>query len=202
MLNWLKALPKTTFVALVLTVGVLYIVLSDPPKGICDAQMDQFKKVNLGLLSLNPKQPSRKLTHFEELFEICKTTKSPGGCYELFASVKQIIKNTRAVAPECYGKLSNHEAFQKSVWSTLDLMVHLAWGDHAPQLPAQKVGWFDPADLNLFCTLKNTATNIFGKERFDAFQEGYFQSLPESNSMPRTETWPRLLFSVSCGSYQ
>ncbi len=202
MLEWLKSLPKTTFVALVLTVGVLYIVLSDPPKNICDAQLDQFNKVSLGLLSLNPKQPSRKVTHFQELFEICKTTKSPGGCYELFASVKQIIKNTHAVAPECNSKLAGHAAFGSAVWSTLDLMARLAWGEHPPSLPGQKQGWLDPADLNLYCSLKNISVNIFGKERFDSFQEGYFQSLPEAARMARNDAWSRMLFSVNCAGFQ
>ena len=201
MLEWFKSLPKTTFVTLVITAGILYIVLSDPPKNLCDAQMDQFKKVNVGVLSLNPKLKTRKQTRFQELFEICQNTKTPGGCYELFAITKQILKNSRSVAPECYRKLANDSAFDNAIWSTLDLMVRMAWGAKAPTVPALKNGWFDPADLNLFCSLKNVSQNVYGKDRYETFQEKYFKELPEASQSSRNDVWARLLFSVNCSNY-
>jgi len=201
MLNWLKSLPKTTFVALVLTVGVLYIVLSDPPKNLCDAQIDQFDLINVGLLSPNPKDPSHKTSKFQDLYAICKQTKSPGGCYDLFLNLKIILKNYRTVGPECFGKLSGHAALSDAIWSSLDLMARIGWGEKAPEVPALKLAWLDSADVNLLCNLKQSAIDIYGKERFDAFQEQFFKSLPDTDKMSREDIWSRLVFSVSCEAY-
>ncbi len=199
---WLKSLPKATFVALVLSVGVLYIVLSDPPKNLCDAQIDQFIAVSKGVLTLDPKKPSRKVTRFQELFELCKTTKTPGGCYELFAILKLVLKNSRSIEPSCYSKLSDQSEFETAVWSSLDLLVNLAWGDKPPAGSAQKQGWLDAADISLFCSLKDAGLNVFGKERYDGFQEKYFTSLPETKTLQRNEIWSRMIFSVNCGGFQ
>jgi hypothetical protein len=200
-LNWLKSLPKTAFVTLILSVGVLYIVLSDPPKNICDAQIDQFDLINVGLLSPNPKDPSHKTSKYQDLFAVCKDTKSPGGCYELFSNLKVIIKNARTVSPECFGKLSGHKAFSDSIWSSLDLIARLAWGDKAPEYAQQKLNWFDAADTNLFCSLKQTAEDVYGKDRFASFQEEYFKALPGADKLVRDEAWKRMIFSLACESY-
>lgn len=201
MVEWLKSLPKTAFVALVLTVGVLYIVLSDPPKNICDAQIEQFETVNRGLLTLDPKKPTKRVSRFKELIELCRSTKSAGGCYELFGIVKVILKNARLVEPACYSKLADQDDFKNAVWSSLDMLVRLAWGEHPPATANQRQGWLDGANLNLFCSLKSTATNVFGKSDFENFQETYFTSLPETNGLQRAEVWSKMIFSVNCANY-
>ncbi len=201
MLIWLKSLPKATFVALVLTIGVLYIVVSDPPKNICDAQIDQLDLLSVGLLSPNPKDLSHKTSKFQDLFAVCEQTKSPGGCYELFLNLRTILKNSRTVSPECYGKLSGHTAFSDAVWSSLGLITKLAWGEKAPEVPALKLAWLDEADLNLLCSLKQEAIDVYGKERFDTFQEQFFTSLPGAEKMKRDDVWNRMIFSVNCASY-
>ncbi len=204
MINWFKSLPKTTFVTLVLVVGVFYIVASDPPKGICDAQMDQFDVLNKGLLTPNPKNPSHKTSKYQDLFALCKETKSPGGCYELFLNLKAVIRNARTISTSCFSKLAKQDNFNDAIWSSLELMVRMAWGDKPPDQPQQKLAWFDAADLNLVCTLKQTAIDVFGKEQFDSFQEKFLTggaALPGAEKMSRADVWKRMLFSITCTQY-
>ncbi|MCA9780719.1 MAG: hypothetical protein KC800_28550, partial [Candidatus Eremiobacteraeota bacterium] len=117
MIEWFNALPKTVFVTIVLTAGVLFIVISDPPKTVCDSQLSKFKDATKDLLTLDPiKRPLQKSTRFRTLLDSCKATNSAGGCYELFLSMKRLLKDTRNVSPECLGKLGAYEEFKSSLW--------------------------------------------------------------------------------------
>lgn len=202
MIEWFKSLPKTMFVTIVLTAGVLFIVISDPPRTVCDSQLDKFKEATSELLALDSvKRPTQKVNRFRKLLDTCKSTNSAGGCYELFLSVKRMLKVTQTISPECYGKLSSHEAFSSSLWQTLDLMVQLAWGAKPPQTSSLKGGWFDPADLNLYCEMKRAGENIYSASRWSSFVEGYFKSLPGASALSRDEAWSKMLFSINCSAY-
>jgi hypothetical protein len=201
MIEWLKSLPKTIFVAIVLTAGVLFIVLSDPPHTVCDSQVEAFNEATKDFLALDSAKANKKQTRFARLVETCKATNSPGGCYELFMNVKSLLRDSRTVSPECNGKLASHDGYTKAIWESLDLMVKIAWGEKPPQTPALKVGWFDPSDLNLFCLLKDVAINVYSQDRWNSFVEGYFTSLPAVSTLPRNDVWQRMLLSLNCSSY-
>ena len=202
MIEWFKSLPKTIFVMIVIGAGILFIVISDPPRTVCDSQIEAFKKTTDSLLGLNKiKNPNRKETRLQRLIETCKSTNSPGGCYELFASIKQTTKDIRTVSPECYGKLSSDAGVKEVIWQSLELMVKIAWGTKPPEAVSLKSGWLDPSDLNLFCELKKAAIDLYSLERWNAFMEPYFQSLPGATALGRAETWQRMLFSTNCGAY-
>lgn len=202
MIEWLKSLPKTLFVTIVLGAGVLLIVLFNPPQTVCDSQVEQFHEAQKDFLFLDViKQPKRKQTRFAKLIDTCKVTNSAGGCYELFYNLKKMLKDAGAVSPECFGKLKGHQGFSMAIWQSVDLMVKLAWGEKPPQSTGLKSGWFDPADLNLFCELKNSAVNVFTQDRWNEFAGEYFTTLPGASSLQRSDAWQKMLFSVNCASY-
>ena len=41
---------RTVIVAGALTIGILFIILNDPPRDVCDAQIERFKKSQAGFL--------------------------------------------------------------------------------------------------------------------------------------------------------
>jgi hypothetical protein len=200
MIDWLKSLPKTMFVALVLGAGVLFIVLQDPPHGICDARMTAFKAANVGFMDKDPATPLRT-RRYERLLDICKQTNNVGGCFELFQKLREMVKAARLTGTECYAKLGNISEFEGILKESLDLMVKIAWGSQPPATPALKTGWLDAADLNLFCELKSLMTDVYGKDAWTGFMEPYFKSLPQANTLPRQETWGRMIFSLNCQAY-
>lgn len=202
MIDWFKTLPKTIFVILVLSAGVLFIVLSDPPRSVCDTQMSSLEEAARDFLALDEiNKPNRKQTRFLKLVETCRATNSAGGCYELFLSLKNMLKSVGAVSQECVAKLASESTITEAVWTSLDLMTRLAWGEKPPNMSTLRAGWFDPSDLNLFCQLKNLALNIYPEVKWNNFVENYFEQLPGAKSLDRAEAWQRMLFSVNCSSY-
>lgn len=201
-MDWFKGLPKTIFVTLILAAGVLFIVVSDPPRSVCDTQLSRFDEAVKDFLALDQiKKPNRKQTRFARLVETCKSTNTAGGCFELFLSLKHMLKDVGAISHECLVKLNQHTAFTEAIWSSLDLMTRLAWGDKPPEMATLKIGWFDPSDLNLFCDLRRTSVNIYSEVKWNSFVEAYFEKLPGVKSMNRNEAWQRMLFSVNCSLY-
>lgn len=186
---------------MVLVIGVLLIVLWSPPRTLCDSQVDTYKKATQDFLGKDPKKLTRKTSQFSKLLETCKVTNSAGGCYELFMGMKRALKHTDAISPECYSKLGDLAEYKGLVWDGLDRMVRLAWGGQPPETPVLKTGWFDAADLNLFCQLKSQSNLVYGEAKWAQFIEGYFKELPGATTLPRAEAWQKMLFSVNCTPY-
>jgi hypothetical protein len=199
MIEWLKSLPKTIFVALVLGVGVLFIVFSDPPRTICDARMKAFDEGAKGFLTVDPVK--KREARFGKLLDICKKTNSVGGCYELFQNLRETVKATRLVGADCYSKLASRGEVKNAIQQSLDFMVRSAWGAEPPTTPALKAGWLDASDINLFCQLKTLMMDLYGENSWNGFIEGYFKELPKAQSLERTDAWQKMLFSVNCASY-
>ncbi len=201
MVQWLLSLPKTIFVTLVLTVGILFIVLSDPPHHVCDSQLEKFSEATKDFLKLDPARKTQKEIRFKKLLDVCKSTNTPGGCLELFMNVRQVLKDANAVSLECRKKLSSNVGFDAVIWQTMDVMVKIAWGEKPPMTTTLRINWFDPADLSLFCRLKRAADTVYGQERLSRFMEPYFQSLPGAKTLNRTEAWNKMLFAQDCAGY-
>lgn len=201
MIEWLLSLPKTMFVGLVLAIGVLGIVIFNPPHTVCDSQLEQFKEAQKNFLYLDPKQKFNKTTEFFRLQEKCKITNSPGGCYELFSKLRKLQEDLDNVADECNDKVSNEKAVREAFWQSLDLMIRIAWGAKAPRSPQEKQNWFDTADLNLFCRLKAQAVSLYGEEQMNKFFEKYFTELPGAQQIARESAWELSLMSTNCRYY-
>lgn len=202
MVEWFKALPKTVFVTLVLATGVFIIVILDPPLSVCDTQVKAFDEKTQDFLKVDLiKKPNRKQSRYAKLIDTCKVTNTAGGCYELFLSMKQLLKETALVSPECTTQLSSHTELNEALWQSVDLMARLAWGEKPPAMFTLKAGWFDPADLNLFCEMRRTAISISGEKNWNTYVETYFEKLPGAKTLERTEAWQRMLFSINCASY-
>lgn len=201
MIEWLQNLPKTMFVTIVIGAGILFIILMNPPRTVCDSQVQTFMASNADLLSSTPNKMTQKESRYKRLYDTCKGTNSPGGCLELFLSVRQLIKDTHTVDSKCFGAVKGQQAFNDAIWMTADLMAIMAWGSRPPLSPELKNGWLDVADLNLFCELKNTAINFYSQDTWNGFVEKYFKSLPGAESLDRNTAWSRMLFSANCNAF-
>lgn len=195
------SLPKAMLVTLVLAVGIVFIVLSNPPATMCDAQIHEFKQSTADVLSLNPKDHFQTQTKMQQWLSTCEQTQDAGGCFTLFEGVRQVLRAQNTVSPKCFEQLGQESAFAHTIWKTLDLMAKLAWGSQPPVSPADNAGFLDAADLSLYCTLRQKAIDIYGQNRWNSFLEPYFSSLPGATKLSRNDAWGRMLFSVNCASY-
>lgn len=197
----LSSLPKGLLAFLVIVGGILFIVLSDPPKTVCDAQLEIFKNNQQSFLYKNPKSKVEKTTKFDRLFEHCKRTNAPGGCLELFQLTKRMMDDLNAVPSECRSAAAELVEVKKGVIYLTELLVRLAWGDRPPQTYAQKMGWLDVADVSLFCQLKARYTEYYGEPSWAALREKLLKSLPGADKLSRAQVWDLSILSENCSRY-
>lgn len=199
--NWLAQIPKIWLIIGSFTIGIGYIVLSDPPKGVCDAQMDVFKKIQKEFLYLDPKKEFIKTTGFMREYERCQSTNAPGGCYELFDKTKKFLADVEAIPKECVDKVRGESAIKETIVKAFDLMVRIAWGSKPPELYNEKFKWLDSSDMALFCRLKKNYDFILGNEALAKKRESYFEELPGAKALPRQKAWESMILSENCSRY-
>lgn len=153
--------------------------------------------------------------------EICKTGNSPGGCYELFKTLRKVTRELSNFPPECSEDLTAIGEVQRSIREGIALMAQIAWGESPPDSPEVRFRWFEPADLALFCQLRDTYVRIYGKEEYDQFRMNIVGRLPgeapafsegkcvncefrkrATQVMSAEEVWKRSVFSTPCHVYR
>ena len=199
--NFIAKFPKGLVATVVIGLGILFIILNDPPKTICDAEEEVFRKNHRSFLAPNPRSNSGK-SDFDEKKALCLNSNSPGGCYEFFTQVRELMGSIEGTSIECRNQIANISAVQNAFWQTASLFVEIAWGSRPPETVYEKVGWLDYADINLFCRLQSKIQEIYGIESWQKFQETMFQKLPEIQTLPREKSWNLMLLSVRCNQYQ
>lgn len=204
--KWLAAIPKPLLATLAIVGGILFIVFSDPPKTLCDTQLEVLRKSQEGFLTPDKNSKIQTTPGFQKFITQCKIANSPGGCYEFFMKMKVLLEDLKDVPDECMPEVSsgdvlNSDAVQPAIFQTLTLMMQLAWGEKPPETYHEKFGWLDTADMTLFCDLKRTAQKTYGREAWEPFQERMFRELPGAADLSRKAAWDAMLLSMNCNRY-
>lgn len=199
--RWLAQIPKFWLITGSLIIGILFIVLTDPPKGVCDAQMEVFKKNQKDFLYLDEKKEFIKTTGFDRQIDRCKSTNAPGGCYELFEKTRKFLADVDAIPRECLDHVKSESVIGATITKMFDLFINIAWGTKPPQLYNEKFKWLDSSDLALFCRIKSAYDLVLGSEALARKRESYFEELPGAKDLPRQKAWEAMLLSENCGRY-
>lgn len=194
--QWSK--PVLAFLAI--TAGIAFIVIADPPRNECDAQLEVFKQNQQGFLYKRVEKKKAYKPLYERLFKHCAATNSAGGCYELFSKTRQFLLETRKIPINCSETFKTEKAIKKALLNTYDLMVRIAWGDTPPIDTYDKNAWYDSSELYLFCDLQKQIEVIYGQDFMDKLKNKYLTTLPDIGSLSRTEAWQKSLLSTSCKS--
>jgi hypothetical protein len=152
--------------------------------------------------------------------ETCRAGNSPGACYELFATLKRVLRDVDAAPNQCLSEMGDIEGLRPAMMASLELLVQLAWGVQPPEPGLSKYGWLETSDLALFCKLKRRALQIFGEEAFEQLRLKVQSKLPGEldldqdplcadckkrraaiETLSNEEIWVRSLFSVRCDQY-
>jgi hypothetical protein len=197
------------------------LYFSNPPYTKCQTQIEILTKNLEG--EIFAKQGKRLLfsPKLNRYVERCKLGNSPGACFEMFASVRKFMREVRNFDHECYADLASVGEIKSAMSQTMALMVQVAWGESPPPGPDRRFRWFEPADLVLFCDLRDSYRNIYGEEEFLNFQNQIYGTLPGEEPvfeegkcvncqyrkgalklLPPTEIWRRSLFSTPCSAYR
>jgi hypothetical protein len=197
----LAAIPKNTLAFLAIVGGIIFIILAEPPKSVCDAQIEVIKKSQQKFLYKDPKSKMVKTTRYQTRLAFCKDRNDPGACYELFHDMRSFLRDLSNVPTDCSGAVGAVSEFKKAMWDSMTLIVQLAWGDKPPASYNAKFGWLDTADITLYCQLKNSLQMIYGETAWDNYREKMMKELPGAKELPRNQVWDMALFSENCARY-
>ncbi len=194
-MNSLKNLPRPLIVISVLILGVILIMVTDPPKTVCDAQLDVFLQEQKGrMTSLKGNVGSL----WARSAKFCKETQSSGGCLEFFNTTKQAVKDIHNAPDECIPRLLEEEWLYKSIKDSIILMVQLAWGAKIPEPGPSVFNWMTFTEFALFCDLQRTFKKPMLDDEWEVFVRGVIAKLPGSNQLTFNESFERSLFSLRC----
>jgi hypothetical protein len=190
--------PKPLVAFIVLTLGLVFMVLFNPPRTACDKQFDYFVESQVGFLT--PEKGSKKVKPiFGQVFANCKEGNSPGACFDLFLGVGKMLDELERFPRDCSSVVAGQSLVRQHLVASLDLMVKLAWGAEAvPTGFAGKHSWFDASDFRLFCRTKAMFTRLYGEDSLKAFREKLYTELPGASDMSREAIWSRSILSSNC----
>lgn len=191
----LNKIPRHILVIIVLGAGALLIFLGDPPKDICDTQVDVFFQSQKGNMTSLKGAVSG---FWKRSAKYCSEAKTLGGCAEFHSSVKNILRDIDITSYECIPRLLEQEGLLSTLQNSMSLMVKLAWGEAPPELGPSVYGWMSMQELGIYCRLKLYLERALGEEKWEVFARGVIKKLPQSDQLSFQESFDRSLFSVRC----
>ena len=217
----MEHIPKPVIVIFVLILASLGFYFADPPHSPCQSQIEIIKEKLKGRLFPGKGKKNPIPGAYASQLENCKLSNTPGGCYELFGTMRLFVRETGNLSFECNEYLGDVDEFKKPIQNVLALMIRIAWGESTPQQGESTRQWLEPSDVSLFCHIKDLYIRFLGKESLDEFQKGIFASLPgeapqfdngkctncenrknalQTNSLE--EVWARSLMSTRCDQFR
>jgi hypothetical protein len=198
--QFFSSLPKTVLALMAIAVGFLVIVLSDPPRTVCDSQMELFKRQQQEFLY--GVEDSKKPALAKSMYSRCQDGNGPGGCFEYFLRLKKMNQDLELIPKQCAETVATDDLLQTWIFKSMKLMAQISWGDRGPASVSRRTAWFDASDLSMFCELKRHALQIYGVEKMDEWREGVLGSLPEAEKMSHDSLYEKSLLSTSCEAYR
>lgn len=193
----LRRAPRTLLALVAIAIGYVLIIGFNPPRTVCDEQLDVFKGSQKAFLGQTSAKVSRSTA--DQLFEMCKSDNGPGGCFDYFLNARSMVDGLERIPKNCAATVGSDDLIKKWLLKSLTLMTQIAWGDSSTGVyVSKKHSWLDAADLRLFCRLKAMANRFYGTEAFDQYRESLLSTLPGSDKISREQKWSRSIFSSPC----
>lgn len=208
--QFIQRVPKLLLGTIIIVGTLFFLIYNDPPKTVCDIQMEVVNKNLVGKFYTN--KGSGKVNAEGQLiggsalgsyqkgvgsaFDFCMKTNSAGGCYDMFSRLYYLEKQTKTIPKEC-GDHSSTTSIRDAVRKGIKLLVTIAWGETPPETAYEKVSWLDTSDIALFCKLQAQHQRLYGAS-WKQFRESVIMSLPEAKKLTRKERWEKSLFSYPC----
>lgn len=121
----------------------------------------------------------------------------------------------------------DNEYFVNSLYTELQIMALVAWGEKPPAGPAERLGWLTVPHLQTFCSLKRSFIWIAGEANYEALKEKVFREYPDNwdektpielrdpenrpralktpnnmiGTLTKDEVFQRSIFSIKCDLY-
>ena len=195
-------IPTRILAILILALGLVFIVAYDPPKDICDIQIEILARQHSGVLSGKKKNEIETSAKILDLIANCKNSGTPGGCSKLFNFLNLYIVDFRHVPDKCMDRLSENTILTDVLFHAFELMIKIAWQESHRGAISDSRGWFDSADLSLFCRLKAEVRRIKGNDSWMQYQEEQLTELKSLAGLKtREQVWQASILSTPCNNY-
>ncbi len=198
---WLSQVPKGVIVFVVIAAGVGLIMYNEPPFTICDSQIKVFRQSQKGGLYAKKTKTGVRSASFNRWVESCKNSNNGGGCYDLFNSLKKIVRDLQDVPSECLAQTTSLEEIRSALLTGTELLVKIAWGEAPPTSAADKFNWLESGDVALFCQLRTMISAAYGPEFWEQLRARITSKLPGVEKVTAQNQWTLSLFSVRCEQY-
>ena len=219
----IEKLPKGFIVLAVLLVGILFVILANPPHRLCNSKLEMLQELQKGRIFPSKGKVLARPPRVSREIEGCKLGNSPGACFELFSTLRGLSRDLHTMPIECAEDVQGVGEVRHALKEGLSLLVQIAWGDVPPErgVGIVRQGWLEASDLALFCDLKDLYMRFFGKEEMDQLRMGIFTSLPGEGAIltngecvncefrksalqvfSQEELWSHSLFSLRCDLYR
>ncbi|MEY4616225.1 MAG: hypothetical protein RJB66_1185 [Pseudomonadota bacterium] len=191
----LKKIPPSILVFVVIVGASLFIMLNEPPKDVCDAQLEVLMKSQSGRLS---SLRGRINSLWARAAKSCQESKSYGGCVEFHEALRLALTDIQSAPYECTDRLVTQEWLRKVLTNSMVLMIKVAWGDKVPESGPAVFGWMTPSELSVFCKIQEYVKRTMTDEEWEAFVRKTLSGLPHVSELKFEEGYWRSLFSVRC----
>ena len=85
----LRRAPRTLLALVAIGIAYLLIIGFNPPRTVCDEQLDVFKQSQKAFLNKTSAKIERSVA--DELYELCKSDNGPGGCFDFFLNTRNMV---------------------------------------------------------------------------------------------------------------
>jgi len=196
--DFINSLPRWALVGGALALGLVFILITNPPHTACDSQLEIFQKSETPFLYPDSSKKFADQTLFQKSIQTCKDQNLPGPCFQFFEGLRLLIKDIKTVSLECRPKIVQSDLVSSALWLSLTAIFEIAWGPTPPKSYYEKTGWLDNVHINTFCDLQKVVRENFSEDDWVQFREKVLQSLPQASSLGRGEVWNRSLFTLKC----
>lgn len=199
-LQKLQRLPQLLIGFLVLSGALLFMSYYDPPRSLCELQMQEVEKHLLkGFYSVNHRSGGFE-GRLKTAYQKCLSTNSAGGCLDMFSRFGHLASSVKNLPSEC-GQHPSTQKVQRFLARGLRLLAMIGWGEKPPENKYNKTAWLDSTDLGLFCRMKFQYRRLYGDQAWKQLAWSTLPGLPGAKELDKRQLWDRGLFSNSCKAF-
>ena len=196
------SLPKKFLVPLLLVAGVAFVVLQNPPKGVCDVQKENYIANNTVFLFPKKKGSSsnkKEQSFYQTALDECRQNNSLGGCYSLFSSVHRLIQSFSNVDSKCHPQIAQIKEVREALFLLYSLFIEISWAEGPEHELSNPLAWLSVNDVATFCKVKNQIYYFYGELGMSQLEKKIFQDIAPNH--PEEEILKFSVLSENCSQY-
>ncbi len=185
-----------------LSAGVAFVILQNPPQGVCDVQEENYIANNVLFLFPKPKSSSsssEKKSFYQTALEECRQNNSPGGCYTLFSSLHRLIQSFNSVDSQCHKHISQIKEVRTALFSVYSLFIEISWAEGPQNELSNPLAWLSINDVSSFCKVKNQIYYLYGADELSQWEKKIFKEAAPDHSEEEVRKFSVL--SENCSQY-